>query len=219
MTLLIAALVTGCCVLVSSIGLSVAGRAEARTRAQTAADAAALAAIAEALPYGTGQHRRLAERFAALNGARLTECRCASGSVRVEVTVEMDGVTARAAADLDAGLLVPMPGVSVEGLHPQLAAAVDQLIAASQGSVHLVSGYRSTERQAQLWSDALVKYGSAEAADDWVAPPGHSMHERGLAVDLGGDLERAAYLVDGLGLPLHRPLVHEPWHFELMGSR
>ena len=54
---------------------------------------------------------------------------------------------------------------------------------------------------------------------DWVAPPGHSMHERGLAVDLGGDLARAVQLIDELDLPLHRPLANEPWHFELIGSR
>jgi hypothetical protein len=45
------------------------------------------------------------------------------------------------------------------------------------------------------------------------------MHERGLAVDLGGDVEEAAELVRKLGLPLHRPLANEPWHFELAGSR
>ncbi|MEA2485709.1 MAG: D-alanyl-D-alanine carboxypeptidase, partial [Actinomycetota bacterium] len=58
-----------------------------------------------------------------------------------------------------------------------------------------------------------------EAADDWVAPPGGSMHERGLAVDLGGDLQLAVRIVAQLHLPLWRPLMNEPWHFELIGSR
>ena len=70
-----------------------------------------------------------------------------------------------------------------------------------------------------MWADALRRYGSREAADDWVAPPGHSMHEKGLAIDLGGDLNLAARLVDELDLPLHRPLPHEPGHFELLGTR
>jgi hypothetical protein len=45
------------------------------------------------------------------------------------------------------------------------------------------------------------------------------MHTRGLAVDLGGDLELAVRIIDELDLPLYRPLAHEPWHFELIGSR
>jgi hypothetical protein len=45
------------------------------------------------------------------------------------------------------------------------------------------------------------------------------MHERGLAVDLGGDLALAADLIDELALPLWRPLANEPWHFELRGAR
>jgi hypothetical protein len=89
----------------------------------------------------------------------------------------------------------------------------------SNGSVWLTSGYRSHEEQAVLWAAALKKYGSAEIADDWVAPPGHSMHERGLAVDLDGDLDAAVALIERLNLPLHWPLANEPWHFELLGSR
>ncbi len=75
------------------------------------------------------------------------------------------------------------------------------------------------QEQAMLWADALRRYGTAEVADDWVAPPGHSMHERGLAVDLAGDMSLAVRLIDELGLPLWRPMQHEPWHFELLGSR
>jgi hypothetical protein len=65
----------------------------------------------------------------------------------------------------------------------------------------------------------LERYGDAEAADDWVARPGTSMHERGLAVDLGGDLVLAESLIIELGLPIHSPLPNEPWHFELLGGR
>jgi hypothetical protein len=108
---------------------------------------------------------------------------------------------------------------TIAGLNPTLAASVNRLVAASGGRVWIVSGYRDSVRQYQLWVAALQKYGSAEAADNWVAPPGHSMHERGLAVDLGGDLEYAAQLVQQLGLPMWRPMSWEPWHFELTGSR
>jgi hypothetical protein len=105
------------------------------------------------------------------------------------------------------------------GLDPRFRAAIEYLVSASEGRVYVVSGYRSIREQQVLWTRALQRYGSAEAADDWVAPPGHSMHERGLAVDLGGDLSLAASLVERLDLPLWRPLAHEPHHFELVGSR
>jgi LAS superfamily LD-carboxypeptidase LdcB len=96
--------------------------------------------------------------------------------------------------------------------------AVRRLLAAGAGSVWLTSGFRARAEQERLWTAAVERYGSEEAADDWVAPPGRSMHERGLAVDLGGDLERAQRLVAELGLPLHRPLSNEPWHFELVSQ-
>ena len=129
-------------------------------------------------------------------------------------------VTARARAVLDPTLLAPAPvGRGLGGMNPRLAAAVGELLAAAHGAVTLTSGVRSPQHQAALWASAVAKYGSAEAAVDWVARPGHSMHERGLAVDLGGDLERAVTLIERLGLPLYRPLSNEPWHFELLGSR
>ncbi len=105
------------------------------------------------------------------------------------------------------------------GLQPPMAQAVSQLLAAAEGKVWVNSGYRSYAHQAALWQGALEKYGDPEVADNWVAPPGHSMHELGLAVDLGGDVELAARLVAELGIPLFRPMHWEPWHFELSGSR
>jgi hypothetical protein len=191
-----------------------------RARAQTAADAAALAAALEAAPLGGGHPQLAAERVAGANGARVTACRCAQGAALVEVVVELDGVAARARAMFDAERLAPAAlAYDATGLHPELAAAVDRLLQAARGAVYVVSGYRSPARQAELWAGALARYGDPEAADDWVAPPGRSLHERGLAVDLGGDVELAARLVESLGLPLHRPLANEPWHFELVGAR
>ncbi len=197
------------------------GRAASlKARAQLAADSAALAAAAESGPYGAGKPESVARRYATANDASLLDCRCVAGSTAVQVSVEVDGVIADARAVFDPALLAPatLDG-EVSGLHPSLKKALDALVAASNGSIQLVSGYRSHDRQQRLWNDALARYGSAEAADDWVAPPGHSMHEKGLAVDLGGDLELAAELVRRLDLPLWRPMDHEPWHFELIGSR
>jgi D-alanyl-D-alanine carboxypeptidase-like protein len=191
-----------------------------RTRAQTAADAAALAAVAESAPSGGGDPAGEAARYAALNGGTMIECLCEPGGTAMQVRVDVGGVIADARAVLDPNALRPL-GLAFDGggLDPRLESAVQTLVAAGHGAIRVVSGYRSSERQGELWAAALRRYGSPEAADDWVAPPGSSMHERGLAVDLGGDLELAGRLVAQLSLPLWRPLSNEPWHFELAGSR
>lgn len=93
---------------------------------------------------------------------------------------------------------------------------LNALIAASDGAVWIESGDRDTETQTRLWNEAVAKYGPDEARN-WVAPPGHSNHEKGIAADLGGDLELAARLAPQFGL--YRPMSWEPWHFEPVGSR
>ncbi|MEA2434022.1 MAG: zinc D-Ala-D-Ala carboxypeptidase [Actinomycetota bacterium] len=202
----------------SAYNVELSERSISRTRAQLAADSAALAAVAESAPYGSGDVEGVARSFATANGANLAECLCSPGSTAVQVEVSMDGMTARARAVVDPSLL--MQGVTAfdaRGLDPRLELAVDELVAAARGQVRLVSGWRSYEQQAALWRAALEKYGSPELADDWVARPGTSMHERGLAVDLGGDIGLALQLIKQLGLPLRRTLSNEPWHFELNG--
>lgn len=192
--------------------------ASTRARAQMAADAAALAAVAESSPSGEGRPSEAAADYAERNGARLVKCYCDVGATAMQVLVAVDGVLAEARAVMDPTLLAPARTASTNGLHPRLAAAVDRLMNASFGRVSVVSGFRSPESQTRLWEQALREHGSPEAADDWVARPGSSMHEKGLAVDLGGDLAEAVRLIDALDLPLHRPLPHEPWHFELSGT-
>lgn len=202
--------------LLSGFTADLASASTLRARAQLAADAAALAAVAESGPHGGGQHERTAARFAVANGARLLECLCEPGATAVQVRVAIEDVVADARATFDPEMLMPGDGHTGEGLHPLLQTSVDRLLGAAKGAVTLVSGRRSTERQGELWAEALARYGDPEIADDWVARPGTSMHERGLAVDLGGDLQLAARLVEHLGLPLHRPMAHEPHHFELV---
>ena len=220
MTLLVAGLLVAISLVAGSLlGLFGATAAD-RSRAQAAADAAALAAVAESVPGAGGLHDVVAERFARANGARLVSCDgCEPGSTSLIVTVEFGGATARARATLDPNAFLPARlGFDRHGLHPRLDQAVADLVVAARGEVRVVRGWRSRDRQEELWSAALARYGSAEGADDWVARPGTSMHERGLAVDLGGNVELAAQLVERLDLPLYRPLAHEPWHFELIGG-
>ena len=206
-----------------TIVVALGGAAQTRARAQTAADAAALAAVFESGPYGSADPEERAREYARHNDASLTDCDCVPGATEMEVEVALDGFRARARAVIDLDKLAPAPGASAgsatsAGLQPTLKRAVDRLIEASNGRVYLVSGVRTNERQTQLWLEALQKYGDPEVADDWVARPGSSNHEAGLAVDLGGDLALAVSLVDELGLPLWRPMSWEPWHFELTGS-
>lgn len=216
MTLLLGALGVTLSLLLSGLATGLAAASTLRTRAQLAADAAALAAVAESGPSGGGQHESEAARFAVANGARLLECLCQPGATAVQVRVAVGDVVADARATFDPAMLMPSRTYAGEGLHPLLQVSVDRLLAAAKGAVTVVSGRRTNQRQAELWAEAVTQYGDPEVADDWVARPGTSMHETGLAVDLGGDLDLAARLVEHLGLPLHRPLAHEPHHFELL---
>ena len=220
MTLLFGCLSCALAVLLTTFAADVAAAASARAHAQMAADAASLAAVAESGPYGTGDPVSVARDFAEANEAELIECLCDVGATAMQVTVEVGGVIAKSRAVIDVEAMMPADLDSdMAELDPVLRHSIERLVHMSGGRVHLVSGWRSPHEQAVLWAEALRTHGSAEVADDWVAPPGHSMHEKGLAVDLGGDLDLAARLVDELDLPLHRPLPNEPWHFELLGAR
>jgi hypothetical protein len=213
--------VVGCggtvlCLVVALLLSQIGALSSLASRAQLAADAAALAAVAESAPYGSSEPIAAARSFAQANGARLLDCVCDPSTGVAQVEVAVGEAVASARAVLDAEALAPASlAVDAGGLHPVLADAVRALVRESAGAVRVVSGWRSSREQQVLWNQALDRYGTAERADDWVARPGTSAHERGVAVDLGGDLTRAVSLIHELGLPLHRPLSHEPWHFEL----
>lgn len=105
---------------------------------------------------------------------------------------------------------------SADGLHPLLAKLQNRL-----PWLDLSSGFRSPEDQQRLWQEALAKYGDPEIADNWVARPGTSNHERGLAIDVSrDDIDRlVAWLSKHprFGSQIGRPMSHEPWHFEVGG--
>jgi hypothetical protein len=116
----------------------------------------------------------------------------------------------------------------------RLAAAAWRALVADARSAGLaaplllpVSGYRSSAHQARLFANAKKKYGSAQAAGRWVAPPGRSAHQSGRAIDfyLGGSNSSAN--VEALRrTPAYRwlaqnavrygfyPYPDEPWHWE-----
>lgn len=102
-------------------------------------------------------------------------------------------------------------------LDPDFWKNVQALIAASNGRIGINSAYRSDQEQAALFAAAVKKYGSEEAARKWVAPPGHSNHGKGIAVDLSGDLALAHKLAPQFGLSF--PMSWEAWHIEPAGAR
>lgn len=118
----------------------------------------------------------------------------------------------------------------IDGLDPVFRANVAAMIAAANreygGNMVIYSGYRSIEHQRRLYEAALVRHGSPAAARRWVAPPGGSMHNYGLAVDLRHNGVRVEY---GQGISnwmtanlarfnLHRRLSNEGWHVEPIGG-
>lgn len=119
--------------------------------------------------------------------------------------------------DLADKMLGRGPARGVAGLQPEFAGHLQEMIAASGGRLSITSGARSVQRQNELWQDALKKYGSPEAARKWVAPPGRSRHNMGLAADLGGDLSWAHAHAAQFGLRF--PLGNEAWHVEPVGAR
>lgn len=106
----------------------------------------------------------------------------------------------------------------VDGLSADFSSPLARFLAdAPGGGITINSGYRSPERQEQLWQEALVKYGSPEAARKWVAPPGRSNHNHGTAADLAyaSDEARAWAHENAAKYGLNFRMGHEPWHVEL----
>ena len=123
---------------------------------------------------------------------------------------------------------------SFTGLNTNFSTALSQMLQAAeaelgQNALSITSAYRSPEKQAELYQAALKKYGSPAAARKWVAPPGRSMHNKGLAVDFGaagGGLLRdpnsreAQWLkANASRFGLDVPMSWEPWQVELAGAR
>lgn len=114
---------------------------------------------------------------------------------------------------------------SFSGLSPEFAGSLAAMFQGAppdiQNVLRISSGYRSPERQGQLWQAALAKYGSEAAARKWVAPPGRSNHNHGQAVDLKFLDPRAQAWVhaNAKQYGLHFPLSNENWHIEPIGAR
>lgn len=177
-------------VVVAEVGAATIERAEA----QVAADAAALA--------GAVGGRAEAERAADANGAEVTGWRDVGDVVVVEVRYRRARATAAAEATAP-----PVTGGDRAGLAPIVLAALARAEDLLGAPVPVVSGRRSAAEQQALWED--------RASNPYpVAPPGTSLHERGLAVDVPLALApvlAAAAPRTGLCQPLPQT---DPVHFE-----
>lgn len=101
-------------------------------------------------------------------------------------------------------------------MDPDFERNANALVEASNGAIWIESGDRDTETQQRLWDEAVAKYGPDEAPN-WVAPPGSSYHEKGMAIDFGGDMKLLAELGPQYGF--WQPMSWEEWHWEPIGSR
>jgi D-alanyl-D-alanine carboxypeptidase len=109
-------------------------------------------------------------------------------------------------------------GPGEAGLDPDLLDALRRAAEdAADDGVELVvtSGRRSPEHQAQLFREAIAKYGSASEAARWVATPETSPHVSGDAVDVGPPAAAAWLSAHGAEYGLCQIYGNEPWHYEL----
>ena len=128
-------------------------------------------------------------------------------------------------------------------LRPAAAAAWRAMIARARAdgvAIIPISGFRTAAYQDLLFRKAVAKYGSEENAVRWVARPGQSEHQTGLAIDLGeaenpkADVEasfeetrafqwlqkNAAAFGFELSYPRNnsRGVNYEPWHWRFIGT-
>ncbi|MGW0161823.1 M15 family metallopeptidase [Mycobacterium sp. NPDC003323] len=107
---------------------------------------------------------------------------------------------------------------TIGNLAPALLTAVQNATtaAAAEGvTVTITSGWRTPEFQRQLLEDAILTYGSFEAARQYVQLPEHSRHVVGEAVDIGGPGADQWMIANGPRFGLCQIYANETWHFEL----
>ncbi|WP_222195822.1 VanZ family protein [Modestobacter italicus] len=88
--------------------------------------------------------------------------------------------------------------------------------AAADGvELHVSSGWRSAAYQQSLFDAAVERYGSPEAAREWVLGPEESSHVTGDAVDIGPTDAMSWLTQHGSDHGLCQTYANEMWHFEL----
>ncbi len=106
----------------------------------------------------------------------------------------------------------------------QLNRLLQQLTGSAEAGwqqIAAVSGWRSRQEQRRIWWQSLAENGR-EFTEQYVARPGCSEHQTGLAIDLGW---RFRQLAAEYGFVERYPqgkeavcgIAHEPWHFRYVG--
>ena len=132
------------------------------------------------------------------------------------------------------------PCILLEHRTTQLLAACIQKVRGWEQIVP-VSGWRSQEEQQKIWDDTMAEHGE-QFTRQYVAVPGCSEHQTGLAIDLGKaaghiDFIRPAFPYDGIcgafrrlapqygfieryqqGKEMLTGISPEPWHFRYVGA-
>lgn len=198
-------------VVLGALGADLSRAATAAHRLQGVADAAALAAAQELVRPSVRSPARVAAEYAEAEGARVVACRCHPGGEDVvvevagEVTLPFLGVSRTVRRAARAVALAPAGPTGGEGLAPWFARRLECLFARVPG-LAMVSGFRTRLEQARLHAHK----------PHLAAPPGRSMHELGLAADLGypsSEAREAAHQA-APSCGLRFPIPHEPWHVE-----
>lgn len=140
------------------------------------------------------------------------------------------------------GHLAPLPAGRGLYLHRQASSMLDALLKDLEGREDIVpvSGYRSRAQQSAIYRDALREHGQTFTRK-FVALPGCSEHETGLAVDLAENRGEIDFLCPSFpqeGTPRQfrrraadygfierypagreeiTRIAHEPWHFRYVG--
>lgn len=116
--------------------------------------------------------------------------RAAASAAVIDATNQVQGFQSEEAANgfLMDRLASGHDASAIVNMQPELKARLSALISSAPGNIRdgigIYSGYRSVERQQELWDQALQKYGSPQVARRRVAPPGNSQHNHGNAADL-----------------------------------
>ena len=125
------------------------------------------------------------------------------------------------------GLDVIARAKNFTGMHPTMQERVRALLEDSGGKVGWGPGVRTPQQQLQLFLErhspdpngTIVWNGqtySRHPGGAAAVPPGHSMHEVGLAADMAGDFAWLGNNVGRFGLMTFADVNHEPWHVQPM---
>jgi TP901 family phage tail tape measure protein len=102
------------------------------------------------------------------------------------------------------------PGEFASGLLPEFVRRFQAWNKEMGGKFSIGSGFRTMAEQARLYARWLARVpGQAQAA-----PPGSSMHNFGLAIDLAPSSTTAAQRAAGAKYGLEWPMSYEPWHVQ-----